>query len=127
MNHDLVKQLYAALEAGDRDAVVGLLHPRFEATFTESLPDGIGGTHRGQDAIDRGWWAIGRAFAIRAQPAEYIDCSDGRLLVLGRYRGHHRRSGRPIDAAFVHLWSEADGTLAGLHQITDSARWLAIP
>jgi ketosteroid isomerase-like protein len=124
MNHELVDGLYAALAAGDRDAVLAILHPQFVATFTEGLPDGIGGTHHGHDAIDRGWWAIGRAYAVRAEPDEYIDCSDGRLLVIGRYRGYHRRTGRLLDAAFAHLWSETGGKLNRLRQLTDSARWL---
>jgi len=123
MNRSLVDSLYAGLEAGDRDAVQALLHPDFAATFAAGLPYGIGGTYRGADAIEHGWWAIGRAFAITARREEHIDCVDGRLLVLGRYTGRDRRTGHPVDAAFTHLWSEADGKLKTLHQLTDSSRW----
>lgn len=125
MNQELVRELYAALRDGDRAAVAALLAPDFAATFTEGLPFGIGATHTGLDAIEHGWWAIGRSFAIRAEPEDWIDCADGRLLVLGRYAGRARSTDRPLEAAFAHLWSERDGRLSRLVQITDSAQWLA--
>lgn len=120
---ELVRAVYAALAAGDREALLRLLHPDFEGTLTESLP--FGGVHRGAEAmIENGWWAIGRAFAVRAEPLEWIPCADGRLLVLGRYAGRARATGAPLDAAFAHLWSGSDGRLSALRQLTDSAQWL---
>jgi ketosteroid isomerase-like protein len=122
---DLVGALYGALAAGDGDAVLELLDPAFEATFTEGLPFGIGGTHSGALAARRdGWWAIGRAFDLRAEPDEWIECVDGRLLVTGRYVGCARASGASVDAAFAHLWSARDSRLTRLWQLTDSAQWI---
>jgi ketosteroid isomerase-like protein len=125
MNHALVDTFYAALQAGDRGTVEALLHSDFTAAFAAGLPYGIGGTYRGTEAIERGWWAIGRAFAITARRDEYVDCTDGRLLVLGRYIGSDRRTHHEIDAAFTHLWSAAEGKLRTLHQLTDTACWTA--
>lgn len=122
---ELVEGFYAALARGDRAAVAAALHPDFAATFTAGLPLGIGGTHRGEAAIDAGWWTIGRAFALRADPQEWIPCDGERLLVLGTYTGHARATRAPVDAAFAHLWSCADGRLLGLVQLTDSAAWVA--
>lgn len=122
---ELVETAYSALACRDRAALAALLDDEFEATFTESLPFGIGGEHRGaEDAIRAGWWAIGRAFALSAELAEWVECADGRLLVLGRYSGHVRSTGAMLDAAFAHLWSAGEGKLIGLRQFTDSARWL---
>jgi ketosteroid isomerase-like protein len=121
---ELVSAVYPALAAGDRDALGELLDPAFEAAFTEGLPFGIGGTRRGAQAAQRdGWWAIGRAFDLRAEPAEWIDCTDGRLLVIGRYTGRARASGAAVDAEFAHLWTAHGGRLTRLWQLTDSARW----
>jgi 2-(1,2-epoxy-1,2-dihydrophenyl)acetyl-CoA isomerase len=69
--------------------------------------------------------AVGRVFAVHAEPEEWIACADGRLLVLGRYRGHVRSTGRPLDAAFVHLWTAREGRLLGVWQLTDTALWTA--
>jgi 2-(1,2-epoxy-1,2-dihydrophenyl)acetyl-CoA isomerase len=116
----LVNQLYAALAAGDRSGVEGLLAPDFHAKFSAGLPEPIGGVHSGADAIDSGWWEIGRRFrGLRAVPEEQIETVDGRLLVLGRYL--------PVDAAFAHIWSATGDRLTSLVQITDTALWLAEP
>jgi ketosteroid isomerase-like protein len=125
MNHGSVRALYAALGAGDRNAVAAILHDDFVATFADGLSFGIGGTHHGLDAIDHGWWAIARNFAIRAEPREWVDCVDGRLLVLGRYTGRARATKLPVEAAYAHLFSERDGRLAALVQFTDTAAWRA--
>lgn len=46
------------------------------------------------------------------------------MLVLGRYAGHARSTGEPLEAAFAHLWSGRAGKLVALRQFTDSARFL---
>ena len=125
MRRKLVERLYASLAAGDRDVVEALLHPAFVVTFAAGLPFGIGGTHHGTAAIDRGWWAIGRAFELHVEPDEWIDCLDGRLLVLGRYVGHARATRTPISAAYTHLFAGDGERLTSLIQLTDSALWLA--
>jgi 2-(1,2-epoxy-1,2-dihydrophenyl)acetyl-CoA isomerase len=121
----VVRRIYAALMAGDATTLSELLAPDFEATFAAGLPHG-GGVHRGPTAaIQDGWWALGRAFKVRAEPEEWIETVDGRLLVLGTYRGSVRATGRPFEAAFVHLWQERDGRLFRLKQLTDTAQWLS--
>jgi 2-(1,2-epoxy-1,2-dihydrophenyl)acetyl-CoA isomerase len=93
---------------------------------TENRPLGIASLHHGPEAmIGEVWWPIGRAFAVRVEPNEWIECAGGRLLVLGRYTGRARSSGAPLDAAFAHLWTARDGRLCALWHLTDSARWLA--
>lgn len=119
-----MRRLYAALEAGDGAAIEELLAPDFDGHLAEGMPGGIGGPKRGAIAMrDDGWWRIGRAFSARAVPAEWIPCAGGRLLVLGRYRGRHRASGRELDAAFAHLWSADDGRLTALRHFTDTVKW----
>lgn len=120
----LVERAYIALAAGDRDALEDLIAEDFDAELCEGMPLGLGGRRTGATAmIDEGWWAIGRAFAVRAEPEEWIAGADGRLLVRGRYRGTSRDGGGVVDAAFDHLWSARDGQLASLRQLTDTVRW----
>jgi 2-(1,2-epoxy-1,2-dihydrophenyl)acetyl-CoA isomerase len=119
---ELVAALYPALATGDREALSRLVAPAFEGTLTAGLPLGIGGVHRGREAmIEDGWWAFGLAFRVRAEPSVWMPCPDGRLLVLGRYVGCARASGTPIDADFVHFWSSDAGRLTAVWQLTDSA------
>ena len=123
MTRALAERLYAALAAGDRPGVQAVLAPEFAVTMTAGLPFGIGGTHTGDDAIDHGWWAIGRNFSLTVEPEEWIECADGRLLVVGEYVGYARATRRPVRAAFTHLITSEGGQLTRLIQVTDSARW----
>jgi len=41
--------------------------------------------------------------AIAPEPDRFLDLTDGRLLVTGRYRGQGKHSGTSLDAAFAHL------------------------
>jgi ketosteroid isomerase-like protein len=123
---ELVRGVYAALAAGDAAALGELLAHGFEAEVAEGMPLGLGGHRSGPDAmIHETWWPIGRSYRMRVEPEEWIACEDGRLLVLGRYRGHARSTGRPVDAAFAHLWTVRDGRVVALRQLTDTALWAA--
>lgn len=120
---DLVRAVYAALGAGDVAALHDALAPDFAGHVADGMPVG-GGRHDGPDAMIRdGWWAIGRDFAVLAQPEELVACADGRLLVRGRYRGTRRADGFEVDAAFTHLWTARAGRLTELHHVTDTRRW----
>lgn len=120
---DLVSRVYPALAVGDKAAMQELLAPDFVGRLAEGMPVG-GGVHEGSQAmLDEGWWAIGREFAVRAEPDEFIPCADGRLLVLGRYRGRRRDTDTEVDASFAHLWTAREGRLIAVVQVTDTASW----
>jgi 2-(1,2-epoxy-1,2-dihydrophenyl)acetyl-CoA isomerase len=121
---ELVRGVYDALARGDADAIDELVDPAFEGELAAGMPLGLGGPQHGRDAMrDQGWWALGRAFAVRAEPLEWIPCADGRLLVIGRYIGTGRASGRSFEASFAHLWGAAGGRLVSLRHFTDTAAW----
>jgi ketosteroid isomerase-like protein len=123
---DVVRRLYPALAAGDRETLTELLHPDFDGYFSPGLPAPVGGHHAGATScIEQGWWAIGARWKVRAEPERYLDCAPGEVLVTGTYRGSGRASGRPVEAPFAHLWSTEGGRLRSLHQYTDTALWCA--
>jgi 2-(1,2-epoxy-1,2-dihydrophenyl)acetyl-CoA isomerase len=120
------QRLYRALAAGDREALLTLLHPDFVGYATDGLPLNMGGRHDGPEAMQRDlWWTIGRHYKVEAQPEDFRVLDDDRLFVAGHYRGEGRVSGRRLDAAFIHLIGfAADGRIASLRQLTDSAAWV---
>jgi ketosteroid isomerase-like protein len=122
---ELVEQLYAALFKGDRDKLLELLEPDFEAEFAAGMP--VVDTRRpirtAQDMIENGWWALARVFRIRIESSAFIPCAGGRLLVVGRYEGSVRSTGREFEANLVHLWTARAGRLAHLWHLTDTAKW----
>ncbi len=120
----LVRAVYRALAGGDQEALSQLLHPSFTGQATEGLPFGLGGRYTGREAmIQDFWWALGRHFRVRAQPREFLPLAGGGLLVLGRYTGTARDGGRPLDAAFAHVFHFTGGQISALAQYTDSQRW----
>ncbi|HVE24288.1 MAG TPA: enoyl-CoA hydratase-related protein [Sporichthya sp.] len=120
---ELVRQLYDAITSGDTDAFTRLLHPEFRGVLAEGMPAGAG-HHDGPGAMwEDGWKQIGRVFAAGPKPAEMTALVDGRLLVSGRYSGHGRRGGAPLDAVYTHVFSFRDGRISGIEQVSDTARW----
>lgn len=121
---DLARAFYAALAAGDRAQLDALLHPEFTGRTADGMPFGIGGDHDSPSAMRRNaWGTIARHFEARAEPERFLDVTDGRLLVTGRYRGRGKQSGAPLDAAFAHLITIEDERIKALEQYTDTARW----
>jgi ketosteroid isomerase-like protein len=121
----LVERLYAALAAGDEPALRALLADDFHQTISAGMPLGLGGVRVGPDAaIREGWWAIGAAFRVLAEPEQWLAVGEDRLVVTGTYRGTARATRLPVEAAFAHIWTAAGGRLTRLEQITDTARWV---
>jgi 2-(1,2-epoxy-1,2-dihydrophenyl)acetyl-CoA isomerase len=121
---ELAQRLYTALSQGYGAAVADLLCPEFQGRTAAGLPLGLGGEYVGaEDMRDNFWWAIGRHFRAEAEPEEFLDLADGRLLVSGTYKGAGRRSGRKLEAAFTHVIGFKQGRIASLVQLTDTAAW----
>lgn len=122
---ELVRSVYAALAAGDRERLLALLAEDFEADLPAGMPIVETPIRSAREMIERAWWPLGRACRVRVEPLEWIPCVGGRLLVLGRYRGRGRATGREFEAKFVHLWSARDGRVTHLWHLTDTAAWVA--
>lgn len=120
------ERLYAALARGDRHALDEVLHPDFTGHATAGFPLGLGGDYASPADMQASfWWRIGRTWAASAEPAEMHGLDDGRLVVLGTYRGSERATGTPLEAAFVHVLSFREDRIVRVDQLTDSAAWAA--
>jgi uncharacterized protein len=122
---EIARASYEAFERHDLDGVLADLHPSIEWQQAQGLPHG--GTYTGVDEVrrnifdplDRDWWD-----EFTAQPDEFIDGGE-EVVVLGRYRGIAKDSGRVLDVPFVHVWSIRDGKLIRFRQFLDTAGWNA--
>lgn len=119
----LVRALYGALAAWDREALDALLDPDFVGEAAAGLPLDLGGRYVGAQAMRAFWREVGRAYDITAQPHDIAELDDGRLLVTGVYLGTARSTGRKLEAAFNHTITHSGGRITGLTQLTDTARW----
>jgi ketosteroid isomerase-like protein len=120
----VVARFYEALAVADAAALLTLLHPSFVGITSPGLPDGWGEVYDSAQKMLRDCW--GRIFAklvVRPEPREYLRAEDGRIVVVGKYVGRARGTGRMLDAQFVHFLRLKDDRILELEQITDTARW----
>lgn len=119
----LVKYSYDAFARDDMDGVLAHLHPDVEWHQAQGLPHG--GVYRGIDEVrasvfdplDRDWWD---EFVVT--PEEIVDAGRD-VVVLGRYRGVARGTGKKLDVPFVHVWTFADDRAVRFRQFLDTAGW----
>lgn len=108
----------------DASAFMRMLNEDFVVTVSEGMPHGLGGVyHDPRDATDV-WCRIWALYDMRADPAEFLPVADGRVVVLGFYRGQARDGGSAVDARFAHVITAVGDRLAAFEQITDTARWV---
>lgn len=115
---------YEAFERGDMDAVLADMHPEIEWHQAQGLAHG--GLYRGIeevrrnvfDPLDRDWW---EEFVVT--PEEFLDAGAD-VVVLGRYRGVARGTGKSLDVPFVHLWTFSEGLVVRFRQFLDTAGWV---
>lgn len=124
MNSDIVRRSYDAFARGDLDAVVADMDDAIEWHQAQGLPHG--GTYRGLaavranvfDPLDRDWWS-----EFSAVPDEFLGAGD-EVVVLGRYRGTAKETGKTLDVPFVHIWSLRAGKAWRFRQFLDTAGWV---
>jgi len=121
---DIVKRSYEAFALDDLDAVMADMHPDIEWHQAQGLPHG--GVYHGLqevrraifDPLDEEWWD-----EFTATPGEFL-VAGGDVVVLGRYRGVAKGTGKRLDVPFVHVWT-VEGELAiRFRQFLDTAGWV---
>jgi ketosteroid isomerase-like protein len=122
---DIVRRSYDAFERGDMDAVMADMHPEIEWHQAQGLPHG--GLYRGLDEVrrnifdplDEEWWD-----EFTAVPDEFLEAGD-EVVVIGRYRGTAKETGKQLDVPFVHIWSMSGDQAIRFRQYLDTAGWVA--
>jgi hypothetical protein len=119
-----VRRSYEAFARDDLDGVVADMHEEIEWHQAQGLPHG--GFYRGLvevrraifEPLDEEWWD-----EFSADPDEFIDAGAD-VLVLGRYRGRAKGTGKELDVPFAHVWSFRDGKAVRFRQFLDTAGWV---
>lgn len=122
-NLETARAYYEAAERRDGAALFEILHHAVELRLTEGLPDGLGGAYEDREAALGVLRRAAEGFDPLACPKRFLLAQDGHVVVLGRYAGVARETGRPFDAAFVHVLRVRDGRIDRFTQVTDSRRW----
>lgn len=121
---DIVKRSYDAFERGDMAGVLGDMHPEIAWHQAQGLPHG--GLYEGIDAVranvfeplDEQWWD-----EFTAVPSEFLESGD-QVVVVGRYRGRAKATGKQLDVPFVHIWTLREEKAIRFRQFLDTAGWV---
>ena len=120
-NVALVRGIYDAFAAGDVPAVLGAMSPDIVWNEAENFPYADGNPYRGPEAVLNGVFArcIGEWDGFAVVPEEFLDAGDT-VVVLGRYRGTYKATGKAMDPQLAHVWRIADGKAAQFQQYADT-------
>ncbi|HEU0099440.1 MAG TPA: nuclear transport factor 2 family protein [Allosphingosinicella sp.] len=120
-NVALIRAIYDAFAAGDIPGAVGRMSPDMVWNEAENFPYADGNPYRGPEAILAGVFGrLGSEWdGFSAVPEEFLDAGDT-VVVLGRYRGACKATGRSLDAQLAHVWRVADGRAVRFQQYTDT-------
>lgn len=121
---EATRRSYEAFARGDMDGVVADMDEAIEWHQAQGLPHG--GLYRGLaevrraifDPLDEEWWD---EFAADAH--EFLHAGD-HVVVIGRYRGRAKETGKPLDVPFVHVWTYRGGKAIRFRQFLDTAGWV---
>jgi hypothetical protein len=114
---------YEAFSRGDLDGATAMMDDSIVWYQAEGLPHG--GIYEGLpavrasvfDPLDAQWWE-----GFDATPTEMLG-GDDHVVVIGRYTGRAKGSGRPLDIPFAHVWKFQHGKAVRFHQFTNTRGW----
>ena len=118
-NLNAVQGVYDAFAKGDIPSVLGFLSHDIDWTEAEGFP--YGGTYIGPNAVLEGvFMRLGTEWeGFAAVPDEFIDGGDT-VVVLGRYIGTYKATGKSFQANFAHVWQVREGKAVRFVQYTDT-------
>jgi ketosteroid isomerase-like protein len=118
-NLELVRGLYEAFAKGDVPTVLGLLDADIAWTEAEGFP--YGGTYNGPNAVLEGvFMRLGSEWdGFAVVPDEFIDAADT-IVVLGKYSGAYKTTGKSFEADFAHVWKIREGKAVRFVQYVDT-------
>src|SRR6478735_4023278 len=120
-NVSLVRGIYQALGTGDVAAATSAMSPDIEWNEAENFPYADGNPYRGPEAILGGVFArlASEWDGFHVEPETFHDAGET-VIVVGRYVGTCKASGRAMNPQVAHIWTLAGGKAAGFQQLVDT-------
>jgi len=123
-NVSLIENLYAAFGRGDIAAIVAAMAPDvvWKVNGTPGDHPAIG-TFEGPARVQEFFKIVGDTQqAVSFTPREFYDAGDT-VVVLGHYAWTIRKTGKPIDTDWVHIFTIKDGKVTGFREFNDTAQF----
>ncbi|MDP1661880.1 MAG: nuclear transport factor 2 family protein [Phycisphaerales bacterium] len=120
-NIDLIRGIYDAFSNGDVATVMGSLSPGVIWNEAENNPWADGNPYIGPEAVASGIFArcAGEWEGFAVEVVELLDAGDT-VIMLGRYRGTYKATGRSQNTQVVHVWRIDGGRVSRFQQYVDT-------
>jgi ketosteroid isomerase-like protein len=118
-NIEVVKELYRAFREQDYDAFLRLSAEDIEWIQNEGFPGGA--TYKGGSAVIEGVFQANNnqwsGFAYDIE--EFLDAGNS-VIVIGKYTGRNRISGKSMSAAAAHIYDFREGKVCRFRMFADT-------
>jgi hypothetical protein len=121
-NVELVRRLYAALEAIDLETILELFDADVEVHQTEELP--WGGDFQGHDGLGR-FFGLLRENITSKVTIQTLYAAGDEVVQIGRTAGTVNGTGVPFDVQEMHLLTVRDGKVVRFEAHIDTPAMLA--
>ena len=119
-NIQVLKDAYAAFTRGDIAAVMKAFATDIDWHIPGPKAAPYVGRHKGTSAVQRFFAQVGETVEFTMfEPREYVAQGD-RVVVLGRYAGKIKSTGKPFDTEWAMAWALRDGKAVKFHEYTDT-------
>lgn len=126
MSHNIqaVKELYDLFASKDFEQIKPLFHKKIKWNQMKGFPNG--GEYVGADEI---FSHVFKDFKEewtdwKADVQEFLDAGDD-VIVVGKYKGTFKKSGKQLEADFIHRYTFQQGVITKFKQYTDTALFAA--
>lgn len=120
-NVAIIKGVYEAFGRGDVPAVLGAMSPGIVWNEAENFPYADRNPYGGPQAVLEGVFGriLGDFDGFAVVPEEILDAGDT-VIMLGRYTGTNKATGKAMRPQAVHVWRIKDGKIAQFQQYADT-------
>jgi ketosteroid isomerase-like protein len=117
----LVRGIYEAFGRGDVPAVLGAFSAKIVWNEAENFRYADKNPYVGPEAVLQGVFArcAGEWDGFAVDVSEVLDAGDA-VVVLGRYKGTFKETGRPQHTQFAHVWRVEGGKVTRFQQYADT-------
>jgi ketosteroid isomerase-like protein len=121
---ELVREIIEALNRGDVDGMLALMHPDFEWRPLEASP--VAGVCRGHDEVRRYVEEWRSTFeGVRLDLEDATEVAD-RIVAVVRGHGRGRASGLKLDSRFCQVWTVRGETALRMEEYATREEGLAV-
>jgi len=121
-NIEVVRGMYASFAKGDIPPVLEAMHPEVMWSEAENNPYADGNPYVGPQAVLEGvFMRLGNEWDYwKLSDIEIVGAVTGEVVSTGRYKAKNKKTGKELDAQFVHKFWLQDGKVVRFQQYMDT-------